>query len=508
MTAMPVPEYPNKTLVFHRFVAGAFAERFPKPNGELHQWPPHQVSYLDNYLRVLGCKAIVEETHYVDRDYIEDLTLFYGKSLRNYPNFCRRFHFLTTAMDIRRWRKLIVAAKTDFDAVERRLTKQYLGFSVVRPLPGHPVGRTVLKTLGPAAPDGTRDFSPLRRYTAHLGGFRVHVEGLAFQQQDQGVSACATTAVWTALHSAAHTEALKLPAPADITQAASRYLMMSGRTLPSEGLAIQQICEAIRDAGLAPVLVRATTTAVDKGVLDTFLRSGFPVVLAVIPERTAAGEAGHAICAVGAKIADLEPQTNPNLAYRDGATALKAVYVHDDRLGPYAVARLAPLTVPGSKDAQTNLVIKWPLADIDEEAVRLHSMIIPMPVKVRLPVTRLRRLGHIVAQALGDALPEFHGELAMTCRYVRATTYARRIVQSNISAEGIETVIGNLALSRYLGVIELHARERAVVDVLLDCTEAVESPSVIAIVLRSRASAATASTLQRLAGVLGAGVIL
>lgn len=501
-------DYPAKSLAFHQFFAGSFADLYPKPGGDLHDWPPIQVTYLDNYLAALSCQTIIEETHYVDRDYIEDLALFYGKSLRNYPNFCRRFHFFKAPIDVMRWRALLERTRTDIDGAEAELAENYLGFTVVRPLPGHPVGRTVLSTLGIVARDGTRDFAPIRTYAAHLGGFRLKVFGLAFQQQDQGVSACATTAVWTALQSAAHTESLRLPAPADITQAASRYLMMNGRTLPSEGLAIQQICEAIRDSGLAPVLVRATSFAVDRGVLDTFLRSGFPAVLAIKPESTTAGDAGHAICAVGAKVGDVQPQTNPALEYQDGSTALKAVYVHDDRLGPYAVARLNALTVKTALEPQTNLIIKWPLTAIDEESAILHSMIISMPVKVRLPVTRLRRLGHIVAQALGQALPEFKRSVTVTCRYVRAIDYCRRTLQSDITRSGVEQLTTQVALSRYLGLIETIGLHRPLVDVLLDCTEAVESPSVIAVVLRTNLSTATTATIKNLATSLGVSLIM
>ena len=71
-----------------------------------------------------------------------------------------------------------------------------------------------------------------REYIAHLAGFELRVRGLAFQQQDQGVSACATTALWSAIHGVAPKEGLSIPTPADITEAASRYLLVGGRSLP------------------------------------------------------------------------------------------------------------------------------------------------------------------------------------------------------------------------------------------------------------------------------------
>ena len=77
---------------------------------------------------------------------------------------------------------------------------QYLGFMVIKPLPGSPIGRTVLRTFERDAPrGGRREFTAIRRYTVSLAGLSLSVRGLAFQQQDQGVSACATTALWSAL---------------------------------------------------------------------------------------------------------------------------------------------------------------------------------------------------------------------------------------------------------------------------------------------------------------------
>ena len=49
------------------------------------------------------------------------------------------------------------------------------------------------------------------------------------------------------------------------------------------------------------------------------------------------------MCAVGFKLGDVAPQTNPNLNFRDASTALLGVYIHDDRLGPYASADVYPL---------------------------------------------------------------------------------------------------------------------------------------------------------------------
>ena len=46
------------------------------------------------------------------------------------------------------------------------------------------------------------------------------------------------------------------------------------------------------------------------------------------------------------------PQTNAEYKFREAASGLRGLYIHDDRLGPYAFADLAPLTDPKSGNVQ------------------------------------------------------------------------------------------------------------------------------------------------------------
>ena len=155
------------------------------------------MTYMGIYLDSLGCKTIVHERHYIDRHYIADFSLFYSRSLRAYPNYCQRLHFFSSEFDEEQWCDFVRRANDGGrEKVERQLAAQYLGFIVVKPLPGSPIGRTVLRTFDRRASGGRRrEFATIRRYNVNLAGFSLSVDGLAFQQQDQGVSACATTAL-------------------------------------------------------------------------------------------------------------------------------------------------------------------------------------------------------------------------------------------------------------------------------------------------------------------------
>ena len=126
---------------------------FPAPPGMVVDvWPLVQVTYLSTYLEQIGCATVLIEDHYVDRDYVEDMAIFYSRSLRAYPPYCRRMHFFRESFDETKWHALLVQANGgEAESVRQWLQDAYLGFSVVRPLPGSPLGRTVVKTFGPQA---------------------------------------------------------------------------------------------------------------------------------------------------------------------------------------------------------------------------------------------------------------------------------------------------------------------------------------------------------------------
>jgi hypothetical protein len=226
-----------------------------------------------------------------------------------------------------------------------------------------------------------------------------------------------------------------------------------------------------------------------------------------MPVGAEQGAAGHAVCAVGSKIGDVDPQSDPKRTYRDGSSALKSVYIHDDRLGSYVIAQLQPHTVQGRNAPQTALRIKWPGTEVEEEQVRLHGIVVPVPNKIRLSVIRVRMMAHIVGQAMGDALPDLARTTTMRSRYCKATDYQRELFTTRISPTGLERLTTKTAFSRYIAIVEISAFNAPMADVLLDCTEAVEHPSVIALVNRSELPKAAVTVLRDLAGALGAPLI-
>ncbi len=506
-------KYPKQRLTVCEFPQ-ALHELFPRPEGFSEDWPPAQLLYLHDYLANLGCKTLVHESHYIDRDHIDDTAFFYARNLRGYPNYCQRLHFFGVRFDQQRFRGLMHDANAGRRSEsESFLQSEYLGFAVVRPLPGSPIGRSVLKTYPSQADAGhTRNFSAVRKYNVHLAAFDLSVEGLAFQQQDRGVSACATTALWSALHRIADDERMQIPTPAEITESASRYFLPEGRSVPSEGLTVHQISEAGRAAGFAPLLVRSVSPEHDRVQLLGYLASGFAPVIAIRPFK---GDQGHAVCGVGVKLGAVKPQTDPNLGFRDRATAVTGVYVHDDRLGPYACANLFNQTVAlpgGGNKVMTALSIAWPErhgGKAEYEFSFLQGIIVPLPRKVRLSLTQLWTLGLSIAQWVSQSIfPSLKGQVVLSCRYRLAVKYRRDGYSFGLTRRGAVALASELVLSRYLGMIELTVGDTPLLDVLIDSTETDPNSSVLAVVRRAAFPRGEEKQLKLIAARVGARVVV
>lgn len=500
--------YPSQSIEVLEFPED-FGTLLSQPAG-LVDWPPDQVTYLGLYLKKLGCKSVVRESHYIDRDFILDHSVFYSRSLRNYANHCSRLHFFACPLTPKQWDGLFgPVADAERQTIAAELGRDYLGFIVIKPLLGTPIGRTVLRTY-PALTDAgsVRVFGGTRKYEVHLAGYTFTVDGLAFQQQDRGVSACATTALWSSLQKVAHDEKLFVPTPAHITEAASRYLLSDGRSLPSEGLNIQQICEAIRGSGLQPQVVRSISPEEDRAQLAAYIGSGLPPVLAIQP---ISGGQGHAVCAVGMKTGDLKtlvpPPEHPH--HIRAANALQGLYVHDDRLGPYANADLFSWTYTegGQNRIATALQIHWPDRTQAELSI-LKALIVPVPDKIRMSITRILVLGTEFAQVAGMYFKEFEARAILNVGYKRGVIYRESAFSFGLSEPGLRRLCCEAVFPRFLGVIEVSAREGPLFDVLLDTTETIFSPSVLMIVKRGALPSTYESSLQLLADHYGAQLIV
>jgi len=467
---------------------------------------PDQLTYVFQYLsaaEVLG-KSIVVEPTYFDRDYLSEFSAFYSLSATGYPNCCRRAHFFNENID----RAVLVDAASGSIAAIKKMQESYRGFSVIRPIESAPLGRTVLAWYKDRfKKSNPRIVNPSRKYTCNLCGIKLKVYGLAWQQQDQGVSACATIGLWTLLHSSAFNERYAIPTTVDITQAANKN-SFGLRTFPSRYLYPQQVCEAIKEMALSPYLVEGDGMPVKESMfakpfskhkfcntLASLVRSGFPCVIIgeVVrrpdpqkpPER-----GGHMNVCVGYRA---KSTIDPSQMYADGD--LEALYVHDDNIGPavrftighYDAKLMEPSTdpnhpicmIPDNPASGQNvaaaqygfLVPGFILAAVENDLRTSAEALIQKGIDARQMILTVAIAD---AQARHTTIPTLRVgvQYSIVAHFVGPMLRSRLRSQPKLMADVRLKLLENVRpMSLYVGVVRIADDKGALLDVLYDTTD-------------------------------------
>jgi hypothetical protein len=449
--------------------------------------PYPQLEELEAQLATLRCQSALVEERYVDRDHMEDHTAFYASALGTILNTCRRVHFFSmNAKDLEAEIDQLRKCAYEFgeEAFRRACKafseKRYLGFTVIRPLQGYPVGRTVLKFVPRSSGNRSlRHFDCMREYHAHVAGVRITVRGLAFQQQDVGVSACATTALWSAFHKMVDYEDIALPSPAKITSLAARYSLPHGRHMPSEGLSVDQMCQATRAIGLSPhlfnigLLTPPRRLEFARAYIYSSCVSGYPCVL-ILKNLTH----GHAVTVAGVSVRARHEPSIISEGYDDASGDLLRVYVQDDRLGPYV-----PAVFKGSSET---LTIEGPT----EDPWQVTHVLVPMHPKVRLSFSALRHIAQKMIKYVQHQLDLDKGELrkgkdpiVFETRIERSHHYIARALQTRrFTPKMVQQLSSQTVLSRYIGVITLRSNRLEPLEVLIDTTNTERNANFLAVI--------------------------
>jgi len=452
-----------------RFTRPSFVRALAAASGGDAGRAPEQVKYLARYCAKLGARTVVQEHVYVDRHYMDEYAAYYSRMLTPPKHTVIRFHVFGSAFTARHLRTDLADALSSPSVrvrVQKRLSQKYLGFVSVRPLAAVPVGRTVLQKLRNGR-GRHREIWATANYSVHLANLQLNVNGLAFQQQDLAVGACATAALWSALSRVARREAMRAPTPAEVSEAAAKHLIPEGRAQPAvSGLTISQLCEAVRASGFAPERMHALTyPEIFMIGLHTYLLSGIPVLLAL-----RSGGEGHAVTAVGFQVG---PRPHPVLqaSIPVRSAYVTKLYVHDDRLGPYARAHVHPR--PRTKTTRECLIlgIDWP--DRRKEPWLVDSAIAPVYPKMRLSVRSLVTLAEMFCGVMEHVVGA-SGRNALTVEflYKRSGEYlaelSGRVPRPSL---GSADFLQNIVLPRWCAVMRWYVAERPLCEFVFDTTD-------------------------------------
>ena len=463
---------PTNEVSCHTFSIEDLTAAVRQASGAVSEDPDvDQVAYLGRYALWLGARSFVVERHYVDRHFAEEFSLYYARCLNPPPSVCHRIHFFSRSLSEEELDGELVKAVESPSAkaeVEKALSASYLGFTVIRPLPHVPIGRTLLRSRDDQP---ERHISTLTRNTVHLLGLELSLTGLAFQQQDRAVGACATAALWMAMSRVARLEGSRAPTPAFIAEAAARHNVSEGRPLPSRGLTQAQLTDAIRECGFAPEILKATGDAAHfLAMVHCYLRSGLPVILVLdSPDMPEA----HAVTAVGYRLGSPRPELAFELPTR--SMRIDQLYVHDDRLGPYARAGLELRPREGL------------FLDIErdegqqEEPLLIRLAIVPVYPKLRVSAEDISAM----ASRFAELVWELTGDLQASCEmfFVRAGSYLEDLVglkagfDTHLPAERLTWFMRCAAFSRWVCITRWWSRDdRPLVDFIYDTTDVVRVP--------------------------------
>lgn len=332
------------------------------------------MAYLGSYLTKLGAKTMVVEDAYIDKDFLEDFAAYYVRCFADYSKTCTRLHFFSVEFGEEEFQSALQRA-TDHPVRDAN----YLGFVVLKPLPDTVIGRTCLRPWNDS-PTRKRTFPIVCDVPANLYGINLVVRSLPYQEQDTDVAACATSALWSALHGTGRLFQHQIPSPVEITRAASAHSRVDDRSFPNRnGLNPFQIADAIRSVGLEPLAIRGSNTTMVRVAAAAYLRSGIPCILLsrVIDVATKKELGRHAVAVNGYSFGKLEPKPWHKNASLFRAATIDRLYCHDDQIGPYAALEFDP---GGSITA-----------GIDEDRIEIQpeNLIVPLYHKIRIPVATI-----------------------------------------------------------------------------------------------------------------------
>jgi hypothetical protein len=432
-----------------------------------------QAIYLGGYLSEIRASTIIVENEYIDRDYLEDYAAYYARCFKHYSRWCKRIHFFSTAVTEESFRSAIQGDASP--EIIGSLTKSYLGFVIARPLPEAIIGRTLLVTYEPDG--GRRNYPCQNEFVVNLFGLTLSVRTLPFQEQDTVMAACATVALWCCFHRTRELFASASPTPAEITRLANQVLH-EARPIPSHGLIVQQICNAIRQVGLEPEVIQVKPETPLPSLIYAHLKFGLPVVLGVEIPQQGGTSFGHAVALTGFSQRDKQVLTTEIAPNRVGipmaGLRIDEFYAHDDGIGPFSRIIVQEPAPGGFVTFQSS----WKDRAANRPAP-FHPTVVIIPIYNKIRVTfldvhaQLLRL-HLILKLLFSpaASVEWDVYLTTTNSYKETIRKEGRISKEDLIALALK------AHPKYIWRAVLMFKARPLLELLLDATDMARSLSI------------------------------
>jgi len=362
-----------------------------------------QIVYFDNYInKVFKNKIIVfiYENEYIDKQYLKDYETYYASCFQNYKKVCSRVHFFELEKDTDDY---LLEFKKLLDNKSSLIKKEnYIGHIVIRPIPKTFFAKICIKSFINST-DRLGKFLLKKSCKVSLFGIELSTDSIAFQEQDRILSACATTSLWTFYH-ASQQWCGDLPSDSEITKSAYSDDNGYGREFPTNGLSTEMICRSLSKYNYASEYFdfsKQKNLNLLKEYIFTYCSSGYPLILGINVKRKKSNgkykNLGlHAITIIGYSMTQ-DFQNSKSTAHN-----INALYVHDDRFGPYLKIDLTNDKFVVTLDENNTLS---PI-NTDDEIYEPDVLILGLYHKIRVPYIKIKDSCIGLIELVSDYLKE------------------------------------------------------------------------------------------------------
>ena len=438
--------------------------------------------YFQEYFENLKCKTILVENDYVDKDFLEDYASYYVRCFSEYKRKCTRLHFFKREFDADAFDALL---RKENGSLKELLTQDYLGFIVVKPLPLTIIGRTCLAPY-PEEAGKDRNFPIIRKYEAHLFGIPLSIKSLAFQEQDNVVAACATSALWSVFHGTGILFQHSILSPGEITKEATKQLPIETRTFPNKGLSGEQMAHAIQSVNLEPLLLGINNKAYNlKSSIYAYLRFGIPLILGIDLYDTSGIKptylGKHAVAVSGYRLEAEQTGNDEDENLLLVSSGMNKIYVHDDQVGPFARMELDNQTIELAINGfDTNLMsmsTSWKTEEADIGNIRAvpQMLLVPLYHKIRISFETIHetiKYFNSVIEGINKEVPILGGEKIIWDIYLTDVNKLKSTLFSSeqYTGEYFKEVLLK-EMPRFLWRATAMLKNKFLIDFLFDATD-------------------------------------
>lgn len=409
-------------------------------------------------------KTVILEDQYICKDHRNLYSNYYSKKFGNVSKFCKRLHFFSKE-DIR---------PLDLMMDPEKYQDDYIGYSVIRPLPEVCLGRTVIDPLKLNKFDPNNFFSLRTNFSAHINGRKFTVCGYPYTSQDADVTVCAHASLWGVCRYLSERYSIYAETyPYDFINMTETS---RGRTFPYRGMTYSDYCTILSEFGSFPILLQLRERPSDPNLIPeafqdlyTYVESGFPVL---------ASFGFHVVSIIGHTI-DYDKPVDPGKPIIDSSHFLKQFIIVDDNFFPYQL-----LGHQTDSDNYGNAYLPHYLLNMD----KINHAVCPMPEKVYLPSEKVRKyiIPKIISRFKSQLEAISSGQLITRLLLATCSSFKKRKLE-NIKSKGIDQVsffTTTINLPHFIWLLEistvdLYKRGKIICEILIDPTTNVNEDSFL-----------------------------